>query len=51
MARKPFEQSRWDDDRGVKENSPADKKRDAKEKRAMRKAETKQRGKGRGRGR
>ncbi len=40
MAKKPvpFEKSRYDNDKGVKEGSPADKKRDAKEKARMKKA-------------
>lgn len=42
MAKK-FEKSKWDNDKGVKEGSKADKARDAKEKAAMKKA------KGRGR--
>lgn len=45
MARMKFEQSRFDNDRGVKEGSPADRKRDAKEKKQMRQAQAK---KGRG---
>ena len=32
-----FEQSKYDNDKGVKEGSPADMKRDAKEKAAMKK--------------
>lgn len=45
MARKPmkFENSKYDNDRGVKEGSKADKARDKKEMAAMKK------GKGRGR--
>lgn len=41
MAKKPFpfEKSKFDNDKGVKEGSKADKKRDAKEKLAMRVAD------------
>lgn len=38
MAKMKFEQSKFDNDRGVKEGSKADLKRDAKEKVVMKKA-------------
>lgn len=46
--RPPFEGSRWDDDRGVKDGSAADRKRDTGERRKMRAAERKPKGKPRG---
>lgn len=45
MAKPKFEQSKWDNDKGVKEGSKADKARDAKERKAFDKAKGKGRGK------
>jgi hypothetical protein len=39
--RQNFEKSKWDNDKGVKEGSKADKARDVREKAAMRKAKKK----------
>ena len=49
MAKKlPFESTKFDKDRGVKEGSPADLKRDAKERKVMRKSAAKAKEKNRG---
>lgn len=48
MAKPKFEQSKFDNDKGVREGSKEDLKRDAKEKRAMRLASSAKKEKGRG---
>ncbi len=51
MARKKFENSKFDDDRGVREGSKKDLARDNKERERMRIEERKRKDKDRGKGR
>ena len=41
MAKPKFEQSKWDNDKGVKEGSKADRKRDAAERKQMQRTQPK----------